>query len=601
MKEKKRHIFESSLLFGFTCVALCIVALNVIAAPDLIGTWDFESGVTDVWTNNLGGTAYGSATTTNDTARGNVLWMSNSDASSYVDVLHAPLLDLTDQITIAIWFYAYNGGPDILFSKGAWDKAYTARMDDQGNKINFHGRDTSSSGVSSSNALPTGKWTHLLITFDVNAIGNDTAFYTNGVLESTAEYGTALDSNASPLRFGNATSPTSWGYWNGMMDEIAVWSTPLTAAEVHTVYLLSANSKFNYSPAEVQRLFDAHDEGAGSVVQIGNQRWDYSDSLSASSDGELVFDNGVTALVMDSSAGTGMVLTAAPDLVGVWDFETGVSDVWTNNLGGTAFGTATNTYDSERGNILKMDNSEVSYVDVPHNSLLDITDHITVAAWFYAINGGPDVLLAKGNWDNSYSIRLDDGLRNHINFHGRSASNGGGVSSSNAVPIGEWVHLIVTFHKSETGNDTAFYTNGVLESTIEYGAALDSNTYSLKFGSLIILQSWERWNGMMDDIAIWNDSLTSAMVRSVYSLSIEPDLKYSPAEAQQLFNLYAKGSNEKLVIGDCTWRYATGLSASESGELQVLSDGSGYEIVLNNTTGEGLKGFLPQGTIILIQ
>jgi MSHA biogenesis protein MshQ len=167
--KKKTNIIKSSLMLEYICVALCSVALNGIAAPDLIGTWDFESGVTDVWTNNLGGTAYGSATTTNNSERGNVLWMDGSDSSSYVDVLHNSLLDLTDQITISAWFYAYNGGADILFSKGDWNKAYSTRIDDQGNDINFHGRDTTSGGVSSSSALPVGKWTHLLITFDVNA------------------------------------------------------------------------------------------------------------------------------------------------------------------------------------------------------------------------------------------------------------------------------------------------------------------------------------------------------------------------------------------------------------------------------------------------
>lgn len=588
-------------------IVSCAVVSNSYAVSTLVGVWDFEKGVSDVWVNQLGGVAFGSASRTYDATRGHVLTMSNSTLS-YVDVPHNALLNLTDQITVAAWFYAVDGGPDILFSKGNWDSAYTIRLDDGlRNHVNFHGVSVSNgNGVTSSNAVPVGRWVHLAITFDVNASGNDTTFYVNGVLDSSADYGSALDSNTSPFRIGNSSPVNSWGYWNGMMDDVAIWSTPLTADEIRTFYALSVHPQLKYSPAAAQLLFDTYEDGPGAHVRIGNQSWRYSESLSATSDGQLVTVNGVVALVMDAAAGTGMVLSdpSSPSLVGVWNFESGVSDVWTNHLGGTASGSASTAHDATRGNVLFMNGSAPSYVDVPHHSLLNLTDQITIAAWFYAVDGGPDVLFSKGKWDEAYGTRLDDNpdLRHRVNFHGRYLP--AGVTSSSAMPVGKWMHLMVTFDKYVAGNDTIFYTNGVLESSASFGRALSSNTSPFRMGNATPADGhiWGYWNGMLDDVSIWSTPLTPAAVRAVYALSIEPKLKYSPPEVQVLLDLYAQGqSDAKVEIRECTWRYATALSASESGVLQVRLNGAGYELVMNHITGEGLRGSLDQGIILMIQ
>lgn len=53
MKTRKMYIHTIS-------IGLMLAACT-IAKGDMIASWDFESGVTDVWTNNLGGTAVNGA------------------------------------------------------------------------------------------------------------------------------------------------------------------------------------------------------------------------------------------------------------------------------------------------------------------------------------------------------------------------------------------------------------------------------------------------------------------------------------------------------------------------------------------------------------
>lgn len=67
--------------------------------------------------------------------------------------------------------------------------------------------------------------------------------------------------------------------------------------------------------------------------------------------------------------------------------------------------------------------------------------------------------------------------------------------------------------------------------------------------------------------------------------------------------LNAKGTTDaEEEIGNYRWRFATGLTASESGVLQPLSEGTGYELVMDHNTGEGLRGSpTRQGTLICVQ
>ena len=131
--------------------------------------------------------------------------------------------------------------------------------------------------------------------------------------------------------------------------------------------------------------------------------------------------------------------------------------------------------------------------------------------------------MSKGHWSDSYSTRLDDNSpRNVINFHGRSTTNGGGVSSTGAVPTGEWVHVAVTFDVSALGDDTSFYINGVLDSTADYGSALSLNDYALRIGNSIS-GSWSYWNGMIDDVQIYNTALNAGQIQTVMAGNIIPE------------------------------------------------------------------------------
>jgi len=90
-----------------------------------------------------------------------------------------------------------------------------------------------STTVSGSTTLSTGTWYHVAFTVDVG-VTNGVKLFVNGTQENnTTTSATSSNAGAYGLTIGDNTIPR---WWNGKMDEIAMFHTCLTAEEVHVIY-----------------------------------------------------------------------------------------------------------------------------------------------------------------------------------------------------------------------------------------------------------------------------------------------------------------------------------------------------------------------------
>lgn len=84
----------------------------------------------------------------------------------------------------------------------------------------------------------TGTWYHVVGTFDPSLGSNQLKIYVNGTLDSQASYSFGLPT--SPIHLGVgclSESPTDPnGRWDGLIDEVAVFTAALTASQVTTLY-----------------------------------------------------------------------------------------------------------------------------------------------------------------------------------------------------------------------------------------------------------------------------------------------------------------------------------------------------------------------------
>ena len=91
--------------------------------------------------------------------------------------------------------------------------------------------------ASNSATIGTGTWYHLVGTYD----GSNLVAYVNGVAGSSTASSRSLGGNSNSLAFGRQANGAA-SFFNGRMDEVAIWSRALSADEVLQLYQYSAGT-----------------------------------------------------------------------------------------------------------------------------------------------------------------------------------------------------------------------------------------------------------------------------------------------------------------------------------------------------------------------
>ncbi|MHC4570129.1 MAG: LamG domain-containing protein, partial [Planctomycetota bacterium] len=172
----------------------------------------------------------------------------------YIEVPHSDSLNTTEAVTVAMWAWASeqrSNGAHQLIEKGpgssAWFSTFglmTAEqymVDNLGvtslHSLTFRGTSTPGRGDGfwSDDPMPAGEWTHIAVTFDVGAEGNNRKIYLNGEVIAEDRSENPLDTNTERLLIGaDAYSTTRW-WWHGMLNDVRIYNNALTEAEVLAV------------------------------------------------------------------------------------------------------------------------------------------------------------------------------------------------------------------------------------------------------------------------------------------------------------------------------------------------------------------------------
>ena len=155
--------------------------------------------------------------------------LSFNGTSSLVTIPDAPELDLTGAMTVEAWVNpaTSSGWRTVLLKESANGLAYGLYANDDrnlpGGYLNVGGPDRNATGPVT---IPANTWSHLALTFD----GTIIQLYVNGVLAASEPVAGSIIATAGPLRIGGNTI---WGeYFQGLIDEVRVYSRVLTAAEI---------------------------------------------------------------------------------------------------------------------------------------------------------------------------------------------------------------------------------------------------------------------------------------------------------------------------------------------------------------------------------
>lgn len=210
-----------------------------------------------------------------------------------------------------------------------------------------------------------------------------------------------------------------------------------------------------------------------------------------------------------------MYKTTAPD-----DPDTGLVGYWSFNgpdlSGTTAFdrsgkgnnGTLTNgptVTEGKSGQALNFNGSS-NYVTMGYVLSFSGTQSLSMSAWIKpnVTNVSYQTLVGK---ELDYKLDLDSGGK--VNFL-LGNSWGRNFASDTSLVAGNWYHIVATYD----GTNKKMYINGSWDKTVASTGNISGNSYQFNIGQR---NSDDYFNGIIDEVRIYNRALTQAEVTALYN------------------------------------------------------------------------------------
>jgi hypothetical protein len=392
--------------------------------------------------------------------------------------------------------------------------------------------------------LADGLWHHVAFSFDDQVV-NGSKLYIDGLPVLTFTYKIA-NFNYS-IAVGNQSVPASQ-YFNGNIDQVRVWNTVRTDAEIAANY-----NKCLVGKEAGMVMFWNFEEGAGTTVT----------DLSGNNNGGVLTNMDV--------ANDWVQGYNCSNLIAHYPFDGNANDASGYNRHGTVFG-ATLTQDKE-GNL------DSAYYFDGTNQYIDLGD------WE---NGGAMTFSFWARWDafKTYSriVDLSNGTRNNdVNIFNWSTSNEISFYVHNtdignyiyiktpAITVGQWDFYATTVDKN---GHMKIYKNGILITENPNGNPVKFMTRIYQYIGKSIYGSDGYFKGAIDDLRIYQKALSETEIISLLNntLSME-EVKNKMKDFDVIRNQIIFRNSEKLSEVRNVFVYSiAGQIVFESKNIQSQTD-----------------------------
>jgi hypothetical protein len=215
-------------------------------------------------------------------------------------------------------------------------------------------------------------------------------------------------------------------------------------------------------------------------------------------------------------------------LVGWWPFNGNANDESGNGNNGTLNEATLTTDRFGIANAAYSFNGTSSYINVGNATLLKrYQNDFSISAWvrpsaFSTLYS--QALVSNRTVDNKGSMLAIGGTYNNIQGKPTLVVNGGASSSSvsaiNILALAAWSHVTVTYQFAGSNNNVVeLYVDGALVGSGLVDNTLDPGTQLTYFGyeSYSNPNTSHYYNGLLDDIGIWNRMLNADEIQSLYT------------------------------------------------------------------------------------
>jgi len=496
------------------------------------------------------------------------------------------------KVTVAMWFNF--GGKQVpsarLFQKGK----------DNQETINFQGGEggigfslatapRENRGISTKHRFEIGKWYHITGIYD----GSELRVYVNGKISNKRTVGSFVPyaGENQPLVIGNRF-PDMARPFNGMVDDVRVYTRPLSETEVWELYAwkggdvnysalpnpadegvnILPNSKIKWMKgvnAVSSIVYFGMDEAAVENAKSGDPEYKVSTSKESFYPGQLEFDTDyfwrVDSVVNNAALPepADISTTVTDGLVGWWKCDDGAGEKVADSSGHGHDGKVFGVTNWEAGNIgngaLKITNFQEGEnitnggVVIADSPLLR-PSRFTVAMW---VKWSRDFrqkalsrLLQKGNDNKETFVIIGGGgadnrgnADNGLSFAMATETRGDvyNVSAKGKFEGGKWYHVAASYD----GADMLLYVNGKVagKNTIGEIKLIAVEGEPLVIGSRP--PNMDRgFDGAVDDVRMYNKALSAEDIRTLYMCK-------------------GGNANGKILKGE-VWRFSTVAGQAEN-------------------------------------
>ena len=434
-----------------------------------VGRWDFNEGtgstVNDISGNNNTGTWSGSGShwTTGKIGKGG----SFNGSDDWVNVGNGSSLS-SSNFTYSLWFnwQGYNGGGygGLLQYLNRGDNGFSRILLQDAIsdiKIQADGSDV----LTTTYDFQQNQWYYFVLTFN----GTTPLAYINGDLHKTGSSAT-FTSGTNNILIGNGAWASA--YWfNGKIDDVKIYDYARTPAQIAWDYNRGKPvAHWKFDECQGGTAYDASGNGNDGTITIGATG--DQDGIGTCTDGDT-------------------------------------SNAWYNGR--------TGKYNSA----MSFD-GEDDYVDAGNDASLDITDEITVSAWFYqeTQNEHKGIVSKWGAADVTrswYLLTILDAGESYIRMIVKDTVDVQyTVQNPLPISINTWYHVVGVYN----GSDIVLYVNGTEVDSVSAGASLDSVSSSVVIGALGNLPASNtafEFDGLIDEVKIYNYALTAEQIKTEYN------------------------------------------------------------------------------------
>ncbi len=617
--------------YGMVTTAVATLTVNARTCASLtnglLGWWAGEGTAQDSFGTNHGAVVNGVGFVGGEVGQAFNL---NANTNQYVMVPYNPALALGsggNDFTIELWMRPVAGGGQPLVANDAGGAQYNQwAFSWNFGALEMFVANPSGAAVSLRSGAYSpalNQWHHVAVTRN----GTVFSFYGDGVLLSTVSNSVAMPTPATPLVFGRAinTMPGynhSPYYFNGAVDEIALYNQALSAADIAGIYNAAALGRCvtPASPTVVgQPTSKSVTENASTslaavasgVAPLGYQ-WQFNGNpLTGATNSTLTLphvqltNSGNYTILVSNPYGTTTssvaILTVNPPtcasitngLVSWWTAEGNTGDLaGTNTLtlvNGASYGSG------ETGQAFSFNGVNQYAQAAPSPAWGFGTNDFTIELWVNLKSSGNVAFLADDSGTenaNKWIFWLNGGiLQMHVNgpATGPLALGFGAFNPS----LNQWHHVAVT----RSGSAFTLYADGAVSSSLYTSESIPTPGVPMTLGAA---EGRFFLNGEEDEVSIYNRALSFDEISSIYlagnqgkclpqvppSILMQPQSQIVPSWTNVSFVVGAAGPPPLAY----QWQLNGGnLSGATNASLSLTNvtgaDAGNYSVIVTNLSG----------------